>query len=272
MIVIVRSPVAVSRWTKPRRCGPGRRAARTVTPWPLSSRCSRSAMPSLPSAVRKVAAPASFLSCTAATAPPPPAARNQWLAWTTSPGCGCVRRRRTRPARRDRRRRPSWERRQDERGAVAPQPAARLAVAGHVALDERPEAPRMVHDDEVAGLVPDDVVEHRLGGEDEAPVEAHGAGRRAAAPPRALVADGEGGGRGDAERSCGVLQTRRDLGSGLGAVPALEGVVRPALGHVQHVVLAVRPGSVRVVVKAQMGTEERDRAGRRCEAGSGLLD
>ena len=54
-----------------------------------------------------------------------------------------------------------------------------------------PEARRVVHDAQVAGLVPDDVVEHRLGREQQPPVEAHRAARRARAPARALVADRE---------------------------------------------------------------------------------
>src|SRR3954453_19082900 len=112
----------------------------------------------------------------------------------------------------------------------------------------------------MARLVPDDVVEDGLGGEHEAPVEAHRAGRGAAAPAGALVADGEAG-MGLAEGVGRSVESRGDLVLGLGAVPALEGSCGVRGREVQLVLLAMGAGSALVVVEAQMGTEEGHCAG-----------
>src|SRR5438270_12751859 len=56
----------------------------------------------------------------------------------------------------------TWLGAKHERGAVAPQPVTVGAVVGPVALQERPEAGRVVEHEQVADLVPDDVVEHAL--------------------------------------------------------------------------------------------------------------
>ena len=74
---------------------------------------------------------------------------------------------------------------------------------------------------QVAGLVPDDVVEDLLGREQQPPVEAHRAGRRARAPARPLVADRQRG-VARAERRDRLVEARRDLGARRAAVPALE--------------------------------------------------
>ena len=60
---------------------------------------------------------------------------------------------------------PAW--------SLPAQPLALLALARPAALEQRPEARRVVEDLAVADLVPDDVVEHALGREQQAPVEAH---------------------------------------------------------------------------------------------------
>lgn len=69
------------------------------------------------------------------------------------------------------------------------QPVALLAPARAALLDERPEAPRVVEDTQVAELVHDHVVEHLGGGQHEAPVEGERPLRGARAPDRALAAD-----------------------------------------------------------------------------------
>src|SRR5918912_301406 len=72
---------------------------------------------------------------------------------------------------------------------VLAEPVALLAPAGTAALDERPEAARVVRDAQVAELVHDDVVEHLEGREHEPPVEGERAAGGARAPQRALAAD-----------------------------------------------------------------------------------
>src|ERR1700685_3038579 len=76
----------------------------------------------------------------------------------------------------------------DQRGSVPTEPARALSVVGAVACEQRPEPWRVVHHLEMADLVPDDVVEDRLGGQQQPPVEAHRAARRAAGPAGALGA------------------------------------------------------------------------------------
>src|SRR6185503_6066197 len=87
MTVIVLSP-AESMYVKPRRCGSGRTAACTVTPWRSSSGTTFRPSSSSPIAVNSVLEPASRASCTAATAPPPAASHHVSPAWTISPLCG----------------------------------------------------------------------------------------------------------------------------------------------------------------------------------------
>src|SRR5438105_7074556 len=96
------------------------------------------------------------------------------------------------------------------------QPPRLLAVVRAVAAQQRPEARAVVHHLEVADLVPDDVVEDRLGREQQAPVEAHRAAARAARPAGALSTDcelrvrGPGGG-------AGAIESRGDLRRGRAA-------------------------------------------------------
>ena len=144
--------------------------------------------------------------------------------------------------------------RKDQGGAVGPQPALRRAVARAVALQERPEAPRVIHDHEVARLVPDDVVEDLLGAEQQAPVEAHRAGGRARAPARALLADGELRVR-TAERRDGLVEARRDLGARRAPVPALDRRPRLVAGHEQRVTAAVRAQAPGLGRQGEVGAE-----------------
>src|SRR5919205_4533055 len=72
---------------------------------------------------------------------------------------------------------------------VLAEPVALLAPAGPMALDERPEAARVVRHAQVAELVHDDVVEHLEGREHESPVEGERAAGGAGAPERPLAAD-----------------------------------------------------------------------------------
>ena len=74
---------------------------------------------------------------------------------------------------------------------MAAQPRLRLAVIRAIRGKQRPEARRVIHHLEVADLVPDDVVEDRLGRQQQPPVEAHRAAARAARPARPLAADRE---------------------------------------------------------------------------------
>src|SRR3712207_9034020 len=78
-----------------------------------------------------------------------------------------------------------------------------------VALEERPEARRMVEHDEVARLVPHDVVEDGFGREQQAPVEAERPPGRTRAPAGPLVADRQGGVR--SEEHTSELQSRQYL-------------------------------------------------------------
>src|SRR5215813_4408220 len=73
--------------------------------------------------------------------------------------------------------------------AVPLQPLTLLRCAGGQLLDEAPEADAVIHLGEMRHLMCDDIVEHRLGREDEAPREGEIAGRRAAAPAAPGVAD-----------------------------------------------------------------------------------
>jgi RimJ/RimL family protein N-acetyltransferase len=73
----------------------------------------------------------------------------------------------------------------------------------------------------MTGLVPDDVVEHALGGEQQAPVEAHRCAGRAAGPAGALGADRQRPVR-PADRASGDVKPGRDLRPRGAAVPALH--------------------------------------------------
>src|SRR5271154_4561509 len=88
-------------------------------------------------------------------------------------------------------------------------------------LDERPEAGRVVEDLQVADLVPDDVVQHTLGRQQQAPVEAHLPAGGARAPARALPADAEALVAGARERRR-AIQARCDLGARGTAIETLE--------------------------------------------------
>src|SRR5215208_3384278 len=76
-----------------------------------------------------------------------------------------------------------------ERRPVAAEPALVLLVVGHAAPDQAPEARRVVEHLEVGDHVLDDVVEDLRRREQQAPVEAHRAVRRAGGPAGALGAD-----------------------------------------------------------------------------------
>jgi hypothetical protein len=103
----------------------------------------------------------------------------------------------------------------------------------------------VVHDREVAGLVPDHVVEDLLGREDQAPVEAHRARGRARAPARALLADGQLG-VGLAERLDRLVEPRGDLGARRAPVPALDRGLRVDGRDVEHVATTVRTHATRL--------------------------
>ncbi len=80
----------------------------------------------------------------------------------------------------------SFRARASSRSAAATRRARASRARGTRAA---PEARGVVHHLEVADLVLDDVVEHRLGREQQPPVERHRAARRARRPARALAAD-----------------------------------------------------------------------------------
>src|SRR6516165_1313048 len=73
--------------------------------------------------------------------------------------------------------------------AVLPQPAGVFTMWRPPPLEQLPEARRVVHDLEVADLVPDDVVENRGRRKQQPPVEAHRPVARTARPAGALRAD-----------------------------------------------------------------------------------
>src|ERR1700730_9277151 len=73
----------------------------------------------------------------------------------------------------------------------------------------------------MADLVPDDVVEHSLGREQKAPVEAHPPVGRARRPPRPLRTDRKIA-VGAARLRGGPIQARRDLGTRCAPVVALQ--------------------------------------------------
>jgi hypothetical protein len=147
-------------------------------------------------------------------------ARTRRGQWTTSPGAGSRSTTANRPIRRGRRPRPAaasqrlrasfglWPSAglsacphndcapsfgRGRRGVSAPcphntsvapwarSPPPRLAIAGAMGGQQAPEARRVVQHGQVAGLVPDDVVEDVLGRQQQPPVEAQRAGGRAAA-------------------------------------------------------------------------------------------
>src|SRR5204863_7020244 len=110
------------------------------------------------------------------------------------------------------------------------QPGALLAPGRPAALEQRPEARRVVEDLQVADLVPDDVVEHPLGREQQPPVEAHTPVGRARRPARALatylkVAIWA------ARQRAGVVEPRLDLRARRAPVAALERRARVPRGH-----------------------------------------
>src|SRR5262249_32500425 len=156
--------------------------------------------------------------------------------------------------------RPAWasaRKSEHERRAVAAQPLAVLAIARPASLQQLPEGPRMVEDLQVADLVPDDVVEHPLGPEQQSPVEAHAPVRRARRPARALRADRHAAvaGAGEAGRP---LYARLDLRAG---GPSVEALPRPAGGAPRDEQAPAPAGDAR-------GAPPRDGA-RRAPAGGG---
>ena len=120
--------------------------------------------------------------------------------------------------------------------------AACSRQSGHARLQQRPEARRVVHHLEVADLVLDDVVEHRLGREQQPPVERHRAGRRARRPARALARGSSGRCSACPARATAASSRGAISGARRAAVPALErrAARRPA-GHEQRVAAAVHP-------------------------------
>ena len=85
----------------------------------------------------------------------------------------------------------------------------------------RQKRERVIHHLEVADLVPDHVVEHRLGRKQQPPVEAHRAGPRATRPAGPLPADRQPR-VGRADERAGAVQAGLDLGPRRPSVPALE--------------------------------------------------
>src|SRR4051794_29264839 len=140
---------------------------------------------------------------------------------------------------------------------MAPQPELLLAIAGAVALEQRPEPRGVIEVGQVAGLVPDDVVENVLGREQQAPVEAHRARRRARAPAGALVADAHAGVL-DADRLTRLVEPGYHLGAGHAAIPALDRGARVAGRDVQDVAAPVGAGAAGLGGQAQGLAEERD--------------
>ena len=86
---------------------------------------------------------------------------------------------------------PLADRSEHQCRSVPAQPIAILAPARPASLDQCPEARRVVGHLEMADLVPDDVVEHALRREQQAPVEAHPPPGGARGPAGALRADRE---------------------------------------------------------------------------------
>ena len=96
-----------------------------------------------------------------------------------------------------------------------------LAVVRAARGQQRPEPRRVVHHLEVADLVPDDVVEHRLGRQQQPPVEAHRAGRASSSPSASA-------GRGSSASSRSCPPARRPA-SRRGAISVARRAPVPAL-------------------------------------------
>ena len=129
---------------------------------------------------------------------------------------------------------------QDQRGAVGAQPLLRLAIARQPPPQQRPEAGRVVEDLEMAHLVPDHVLEHPLGRQQQAPVEAHVALRRARPPAGALTANRQAVVR-EAHERRGRVQPRLDLRPRRPPVEALQRRPTVADRHQQALPVSVHP-------------------------------
>src|SRR5205814_9097406 len=141
-----------------------------------------------------------------------------------------------------------------ERGAVMAQPGALLAPGRPAALEQRPEARRVVEDLQVADLVPDDVVEHPLGREQQPPVEAHAPVGRARRPARALAAYLKVA-IWPARQRAGVVEARLDLRARRASVETLQRRARIPRGHEQPIATAMRAGAPPLRDKCQGGAQ-----------------
>src|SRR3954453_1574361 len=129
---------------------------------------------------------------------------------------------------------------------MAPEPALVLAVARAAPADEAPEALGVVEHLEVRHLVLDDVVHDLLRREQQAPVEAHRAVRRAACPARSLGANGQPlvGGPG---AGAGGVEAPPDLRACALAIPAFEGIAKRLAPGLADLHLEDAPGPLRHV-------------------------
>ncbi len=112
----------------------------------------------------------------------------------------------------------------------------------------------------MADLVPDDVVEHSLGREQQAPVEAHPPVGRARRPAGALPADRQVAVGGAGERG-GAIQARGDLGARGAPVETLERRACVAGGHEQALALAMHARAPRLGDQLQRRAEIGDASG-----------
>src|SRR5580692_8837655 len=111
----------------------------------------------------------------------------------------------------------------------------------------------------MADLVPDDIVEHALWSEQQAPVEAHAPGGRTRGPARALRANREAGVRRPGKRG-GTIQTWCDLAARGAAVEELDRRPRIALGHEQALAAQMRAAATGLRDELQRAIEIGNRA------------
>ena len=131
--------------------------------------------------------------------------------------------------------------------------------SGHQRSTQRPEPRGVVHDLQMAHLVPDDIVEHRLRSQQQPPVEAHRAAARAAGPPRPLPADRQRlrtTRRPGRRRGPGAARSRPGQRAGTSAPAAGRARARRNQQLVPAAVHAARPGSARTAA-AGRGTGRR---------------
>src|SRR5438270_4034050 len=78
-----------------------------------------------------------------------------------------------------------------EARAIVAEPAALIRGVGRQRVDQAPEARAVIHLGEVGDLMRDDIVQYRLGGENEPPGKGERAACRAAPPTALRVAYGD---------------------------------------------------------------------------------